>query len=130
MCKSLKNNKGFTLVEVIVVAVIVLILAAVAIPLYNGYIEDARKSSVENVAGSIAGAMGAGYQMLNTDPTITPSGASIGGADAIALVIAGNNIATNTIMIPKGMGFNVGGGFVTVTHERGVTASIQYRATN
>lgn len=31
------KNKGFTLIEVIVVAIIVLVLAAVAIPIFQGY---------------------------------------------------------------------------------------------
>jgi type IV pilus assembly protein PilE len=38
----LKNEKGFTLVEVVVVAVIVAVLAAVAIPSYFAYVRSAR----------------------------------------------------------------------------------------
>jgi len=63
MQKYLTNNKGFTLVEVIVVAVIVLILAAVAIPLYNGYIDDSRMSVAENTAASMANAIVAANQL-------------------------------------------------------------------
>jgi len=48
------KKNGFTLVEVIVVAVIVLILSAVAIPLYNGYIRDARWNTVTNLAETAA----------------------------------------------------------------------------
>ena len=62
MMKYLKNNKGFTLVEVIVVAVIVLILAAVAIPLYQGYMRDSRISVATSTAQSIASAISAGVQ--------------------------------------------------------------------
>ena len=38
-----KDNKGFTLVEIIVVLVILAILAAIAITSVLGYVEDARK---------------------------------------------------------------------------------------
>jgi prepilin-type N-terminal cleavage/methylation domain-containing protein len=50
----MQNKRGFTLVEVIVVAVIVAVLALVAVMLYMGYIHDARKNVVENVAASAA----------------------------------------------------------------------------
>lgn len=38
-----KNNKGFTLVEVVVVLVILAILAAVAVPALTGYIKDSKE---------------------------------------------------------------------------------------
>ncbi|MBF0431188.1 MAG: prepilin-type N-terminal cleavage/methylation domain-containing protein [Fibrobacteria bacterium] len=57
--KKLKGQQGFTLVEVIVVAVIVAVLAAVAVPIYLEYIEDARVNQSDNVAGSVASFCGA-----------------------------------------------------------------------
>lgn len=39
-----KNNKGFTLIEIIVVLVIMVIMAAIAIPAVTGYIKDAKDS--------------------------------------------------------------------------------------
>ena len=73
MTKLLKSNKGFTLVEVIVVAVIVLILAAVAIPLYNGYMRDSRQAVAESTAGAIASALSAVAQsnLITTAAGIT-----------------------------------------------------------
>jgi len=50
------KRRGFTLVEVIVVAVIVLVLSAVAIPLYNGFIKQARQDAVDNLAETAAAA--------------------------------------------------------------------------
>lgn len=52
--KILKNNKGFTLVEVIVVAVIVAVLSLVGIQLYQGYVQDSRNNTAENLAASAA----------------------------------------------------------------------------
>jgi type IV pilus assembly protein PilA len=57
-----RKEKGFTLVEVIVVAVIVAVLAAVAIPLYMGYIHDSRLNVCNNIGGSVASAAGATVQ--------------------------------------------------------------------
>lgn len=47
------NNKGFTLVEIIVVLVILAILAAIAVPSVLGYVEDARKTQYIAEARSI-----------------------------------------------------------------------------
>lgn len=59
-CKKLKQNqRGFTLVEVIVVAVIVAAMAAVAVPMYLGYVDSSRKNAAANAAGSIASFCGA-----------------------------------------------------------------------
>ena len=52
--KIRKNNKGFTLVEVIVVAVIVAVLALVAIQLYQGYVTESRQNTAENLGASAA----------------------------------------------------------------------------
>ena len=48
-----KNNKGFTLVELIVVLVILAILAAILVPALLGYIDKARNAQYEEEAHSI-----------------------------------------------------------------------------
>jgi prepilin-type N-terminal cleavage/methylation domain-containing protein len=66
MLSKLRNNKGFTLVEVIVVAVIVAVLALVAIQLYQGYVREARRNTAENLAASAAGHLQAVYNSVGS----------------------------------------------------------------
>jgi prepilin-type N-terminal cleavage/methylation domain-containing protein len=65
-----KDRLGFTLAEVLVVSTIIAILAAVAIPVYTGYVRSQRQAVVENLAQTAAVAANAWYRRHNTDPTI------------------------------------------------------------
>jgi prepilin-type N-terminal cleavage/methylation domain-containing protein len=51
------TQKGFTLIELLIVILIVGILAAVATPLYLGYVKDAKTAEAKAVAGSLWTAM-------------------------------------------------------------------------
>ncbi|MDO5154871.1 MAG: type II secretion system protein [Eubacteriales bacterium] len=54
MCKSKTNNRGFTLVELIVVLVILAILAAILVPALLGYIDRAKDEKYVTAARAIA----------------------------------------------------------------------------
>ena len=49
-----KLSKGFTLVELLVVIAIIGILAAVGVPMYQGYISDVKAKDAQNTLQSIA----------------------------------------------------------------------------
>src|SRR5438132_6271434 len=47
------QERGFTLIELLIVILIVGVLAAVATPLYLGYVKDAKTAEAKMVAGSL-----------------------------------------------------------------------------
>jgi prepilin-type N-terminal cleavage/methylation domain-containing protein len=49
-----QKNLGFTLVEALVVAVLMAILAAVTIPIYNGFIKSGKQDVVKNLSQTAA----------------------------------------------------------------------------
>jgi len=55
--KKQKNNKGFSLVELIVVIAIMVVLVAVLAPVFTKYIESSRRSTDVQNANSIAEAV-------------------------------------------------------------------------
>lgn len=57
----MKKQKGFTLIELIVVIVVLGILAVFAAPKYLSFTKDAARSTVEGVGGSIESAMELSY---------------------------------------------------------------------
>jgi type IV pilus assembly protein PilA len=58
----MKNRKGFTLIELMIVVAIVGILAAIAIPMYNVQRVKAKLTEGTRAASSVASAVGEYYQ--------------------------------------------------------------------
>lgn len=124
--KIRKNQKGFTLVEVIVVAVIVAVLAAVAVPLYLGYVRDSRTNVCQNNAGTIAGALAAANAKGMT-PAAGWYVAGVAPAVGVLTIPADPNVpgsVANTISLPSGYTLvGCGTGTITVTGPNGSTST-------
>ena len=102
MFKFLKSKKGFTLVELMIVVVIMAILVAVAVPIYNAVTENARKKTCAANCRNIIS------QITNnamSDPTLIADAVKTATKDDPETIIIPTNdkgddvgtIATNTV---------------------------------
>ena len=71
----MKKQGGFTLIELVVVIVILGILAVTAAPRFLNLQDDAKKSTLEGLAGAIQGASGIIYGKAAIEGIETTSGA-------------------------------------------------------
>jgi type IV pilus assembly protein PilA len=87
-------QKGFTLIELMIVVAIIGILAAIAIPAYSDYTERAKVSELVTIASACKASVSEFYQSEGVFPTdVTEAGCNATVTDKIAsLTVAGNTI--------------------------------------
>ena len=123
--RSLTNEAGFTLMELLVVVLIVGVLAAVGAPLYLGYVRDARLAEAKALVGN---ALTAAQACAQNDPTgatctlanlaqrigVTAAGVSGDGRWTVAITGVTLDVTNNRF----------GGGPITVAGNGGNVADL------
>jgi MSHA pilin protein MshA len=109
----LKNEKGFTLIEIIAVLVILGILAAVAVPRYFSLMDQSRISAAQGAIGELKSRASGAYAKLllsgnGSDPGVTLVSGSISsdvGSDFTSVSItpsAGSGTIIFSVALVKG----------------------------
>ena len=124
----MKQQQGFTLIELIVVIVILGILAATALPKFTNMQNEARIAAVKGVAGGIASGLSINYGVR-----------SLNSASGVTTVVANCNVLPFSGLIDGGLptGYTVSGGAVnsgvattcTITDSSLAAASATFSAT-
>ena len=111
-----RNEKGFTLIEIIAVLVILGILAAVAIPKYLSMMDQSRQAAAQTAIAELK-ARASNYY---ASQTLSAAAAPTTNAGVLASVTANLDLGSDFVAAASGNGSNI---IITITSEKGTVLS-------
>ncbi len=92
----MRNQSGFTLIEMVVVIVILGILAAIAVPKFADIQDDARRATVEGLYGAVKSATALGHAQALAEGKTAASGENMTMEGSTVDLVYGYPAATST----------------------------------
>ena len=126
-----RKQKGFTLIELMIVVAIIGILAAIAIPQYQSYVARSQVSEAISLAGSVKTAIAEYYQAESAWPVSNAKAgvaATISGTYVASVVIS--NTTANDSSTPSVITITMGSAAPTSTDIQGKTIVITAAASS
>jgi type IV pilus assembly protein PilA len=126
----MKLQKGFTLIELMIVVAIIGILAAIAIPAYQDYTIRAQVTEGMNLAAAAKAAVAEDFLNEGTPPTNrTDAGMSANAADTSGKYVTGVAVANGVITVTYGNEANqqINGLTLTLTPYESTDLSVAWR---
>lgn len=106
--RGLPGPAGFTFVEVMVVGLLVVILGAVTIPLYTGYVEKQRREAVKNMAQAASVAANSYWRRHGVAPDSAALGLFLPQANVFGISIDGDSVLVEDADYPSTIFVKVG----------------------
>jgi len=106
--RNLRNNKGFTLIELMIVVVIIGILAAIAIPKFNAVSKNAKQAEAGPVLKQICTLQGSKFQEVGSYATTLSAADLPGWEEPNAKYFTFSTTGNNATATPNALGTSSG----------------------